>query len=119
MKVSEAEWAVLNVLWAGECFALGEITSALKEINGWNKNTVYTYLTRMEKKGLVSIDHTKQKPYAAAVSHEFCAKKERKELLEKVYKGAAGDLIAAFLKETSISKQEADRLKKMLDDMEV
>ena len=119
MKVSEAEWAVLNVLWSGEYFALGEITSALKDINGWNKNTVYTYLTRMEKKGLVSIDHSKSQPYAAAVSREFCAKKERKELLEKVYKGAAGDLIAAFLKETSISKQEADRLKKMLDDMEV
>ena len=29
------------------------------------------------------------------------------------------DLIAAFLKESKISKQEVDRLKQMLDDMEV
>ena len=119
MKLTEAEWDVLNILWEDVSFSLKEITTALQEVNGWNKNTVYTYLTRMEKKGLVTIDRSKQKPYAAAVSKEFCAKKERNELLDKVYGGAAGDLIAAFLKESSISTEERDRLKKMLDDMEV
>ena len=119
MKLTEAEWDVLNVLWTGTCFSLKEITVALQEVNGWNKNTVYTYLTRMEKKGLVTINRSVTKPYAAAVSKEFCAKKERNELLDKVYGGAAGDLIAAFLKESSISAKERERLKKMLDNMEV
>ena len=119
MKLTEAEWDVLNILWSGNSFSLKEITTALQEVNGWNKNTVYTYLTRMEKKGLVAIDRSMTKPYAAAVSKEFCAKKERTELLDKVYGGATGDLIAAFLKESSISTEERNRLKKMLDDMEV
>lgn len=119
MKLSEAEWAVLNILWSGRSFSLKEVTTALKEVNGWNKNTVYTYLTRMEKKGLVSIERSQDKPYSAAVTKEFCAQKERSELLDKVYGGATGDLIAAFLKESSISTEERDRLKKMLDDMEV
>ena len=119
MKLSEAEWAVLDVLWTGERFALGELTDALRPVKGWSKNTVYTYLTRMEGKGLVSIDRSHPKPYAAAVSRERCAQKEREELLSKVYGGAAGDLIAAFLKDSSLSRQEAERLKQMLDDMEV
>lgn len=119
MKLSEAEWAVLNILWSGNRFSLKEITTALQEVNGWNKNTVYTYLIRMEKKGLVSIERSQDKPYAAAVTKEFCARKERTELLDKVYGGATGDLIAAFLKESSISTEERNRLKKMLDDMEV
>ena len=119
MKLTEAEWDVLNILWTGDSFSLKEITTALQEINGWNKNTVYTYLTRMEKKGLVTINRSISKPYTAAVSKEFCAKKERNELLDKVYGGATGDLIAAFLKESAISMEERDRLKKMLDDMEV
>lgn len=119
MKLTESEWDVLNILWSGASFSLKEITSALQEINGWNKNTVYTYLTRMEKKGLVSIERSMTKPYAAAVSKESCAKIERNELLDKVYGGATGDLIAAFLKESSISTEERNRLKKMLDDMEV
>ncbi len=116
MKLSDAEWAVLEVLWSGEALALGEITSALQK---WNKNTVYTYLIRMEAKGLVEIDRRRPKPYSAAVSREFCARRERNELLTKVYGGAAGDLIAAFLKESAISPAEAERLKKMLEEMEV
>lgn len=119
MKLTEAEWAVLEILWSGERFALKDITNALKVTKGWNKNTVYTYLTRMEGKGLVSIDRSKEKPYGAAVSRESCAKEERQELLDKVYGGAAGDLIAAFLKESEISAKEIDRLRKLLDDMEV
>ena len=119
MRLTEAEWAVMEVLWSGESFALGEITGALKEKKGWTKKTVYTYLTRMEGKGLVNIDRDGHCPYSAAVSRESCAKEERKELLTKVYGGAAGDLIAAFLKESEISKQEVDRLRQLLDEMEV
>ena len=91
MKLSEAEWNVLEILWSDESFALGEITKALASVNGWSKNTVHTYLTRMEGKGLVEIDRTKAKPYKAAVSREACAQHEREELLTKVYGGAAGD----------------------------
>lgn len=53
------------------------------------------------------------------MNRETCAKEERQELLGKVYGGATGDLIAAFLKENKISKQELNRLKQILDDMEV
>ena len=119
MKLTEAEWAVLEILWAGERFALGEITKALQAVNGWSKNTVHTYLTRMGQKGLVAIDRSLDKPYAAAVTRDSCARQERDELLTKVYRGSTGDLIAAFLKESAISPQEVSRLRALLDDMEV
>lgn len=116
MRLTDAEWDVLEVLWSSERFTLGEITAALQK---WSKNTVYTYLTRMETKGLVAIDRTLPKPYSAAVLREDCARKERNELLNKVYGGAAGELIAAFIKDTAISQEEVERLKKMLEEMEV
>ncbi|MBR4098760.1 MAG: BlaI/MecI/CopY family transcriptional regulator [Clostridium sp.] len=119
MKLTEAEWSVLEILWSGDRFSLGEITAALQPVNGWSKNTVHTYLTRMEKKGLVSIERTRHRPYAALVTRENCARQERDELLNKVYSGAAGDLIAAFLKESKISSQEVTRLRSLLDEMEV
>ncbi len=119
MRLTEAEWSVMEILWAGDRYTLKELTQALEPVNGWNKNTVYTYLTRMEGKGLVAIDRAQAKPYGAAVSRESCARQEREDLLTKVYGGATGDLIAAFLKESSISKKEISRLRRMLDDMEV
>lgn len=119
MKLTEAEWAVMEILWSGERFSLSEAVAALKPVKGWNKNTVFTYLTRMEHKGLVAIDRSHARPYAAAVTREDCAREERDDLLARVYGGATGDLIAAFLRESSISKEEVERLRKMLDDMEV
>lgn len=119
MRLTEAEWSVMDALWSGTRFSLKEIAAALVQHNGWSKNTVHTYLTRMEAKGLVAIDRTQTKPYSAAVSRDFLARWERDQLLNKVYHGAAVDLIAAFLKETPISQQEASRLRKLLDDMEV
>ena len=44
---------------------------------------------------------------------------EKLGVLTRVYGGATGDLIAAFLKESPISKDEVERLRSMLDDMEV
>lgn len=119
MKMTDSEWSVMEVLWSGEHLALGDVVEQLASVTGWSRNTVFTYLTRMEKKGLVSIDRAQTKPYAPAVRREDCAKEERAELLSRVYGGAAGDLVAAFLKETVISQDERDRLRKMLDDMEV
>ena len=119
MRLTEAEWPVMEVLWSGERFSLGQITSGLMQAKGWNKNTVYTYLTRMEQKGLVAIDRGQEKPYRAAVSRESCARAERRDLLDRVYGGAAGDLIAAFLSDGTIDREEVARLKKLLDEMEV
>lgn len=118
-KLSDAELAVLEVLWGGESFALGELVEALRPVKGWSRNTVYTYLTRMEAKSLVAIDRPGEKPYSAAVKKEDWAKAERDSLLKNVYGGAAGDLVAAFLKEAAISTSERERLRKLLDEMEV
>ena len=73
----------------------------------------------MEGKGLVLIDRSKEKPYSAAITKEACARQEREELCSKVYGGATGEMLAAFLKESTISKEEINRLKKLLDEMEV
>lgn len=122
-RLSDAEWNVMNVLWSDgtdNAVALGEAVEQLKPLTGWSRNTVLTYLTRMEDKGLVTIHRdTEPHKYMAAVSREECAVKERKNLLNRVYGGAAGDMIAAFLKETKISSKERDELRKLLDEMEV
>lgn len=118
MKLTDAEWALFEVLWSGERFALGEITKALAPTLGWSRNTVYTYLVRLEKQGYVAIDRTEPKPYRAILNRDDCAREERHSLLERVYRGAAGDLIAAFLKESKLDKDEAERLRKLLAEME-
>lgn len=120
IKLSDKEWIVLDVLWETEGAALGEVTQALQEETGWSRNTVLTYLTRMEAKGLVSIDKEGYpRKYRAALSREDCQAQARDSFLQNVYRGATGDLVAAFLKEKPISRQERAALRRLLDEMEV
>ena len=120
-RLSEAELNVLGVLWKREDgFVLGDIVEALKPVTGWSRNTVLTYLTRMEAKKLVEIDRSGEPHrYRAKVSREACAGRERRNLLDKIYGGATGDLIAAFLRESRISEEEREQLRQLLDEMEV
>ncbi len=120
MKLSEKEWTVLNALWETGGAELGVLVAKLFESTGWRRNTVFTYLTRMEAKGLVRIDkETYPHIYYATLDRARCQQQERQSFLHRVYSGSAGDLIAAFLKEEPISPEEKERLRKILDDMEV
>ena len=119
-KLSEREWVVLRALWRTGGAELGVLVDTLRPLTGWNRNTVLTYLTRMEAKGLVHIDkEASPHRYHAALDQESCRARERNSFLHRVYEGCAGDLITAFLKEGSISSEERDKLRQLLDDMEV
>lgn len=120
MKLSEREWTVLNALWETDGAELGTVVNFLFPDTGWSRNTVHTYLTRMEAKGLVRIDkETFPHIYRATLDRESCQQQERQSFLNRVYSGSTGDLIAAFLKEEPISSEEKERLRRILDDMEV
>ena len=80
--------------------------------------TIQTY--NMEIKGLVRINkEVTPHIYCAMIDRESCQQKERHSFLHRVYSGSTGDLIAAFLKEEPISQEEREKLRKILDDMEV
>ena len=115
-KLSEREWMVLDLLWESGGATLGELFKALYPETGWSRNTVLTYLTRMEAKGMVSyIEQGYPRRYQAVLSRS----QARNSFLKQVYKGSTKDLVAAFLKEEPITEQERDELRHLLDEMEV
>ena len=76
MKLSEREWTVLNALWETEGAELGTLVNELYKNTGWSRNTVLTYLTRMEAKGLVRIDKdTYPHTYHATLDRDRCGDK--------------------------------------------
>ena len=111
---------MLRALWETGGAELGALVQRLQPETGWSRNTVLTYLTRMEAKGLVAIDKTAAPHrYRAVPDQESCRTQERKSFVERVYSGSTGDLIAAFLKEEKITPEERERLRRLLDEMEV
>lgn len=119
-KLSEREWTVLSVLWESGDAELGALVERLYPETGWSRNTVLTYLKRMEAKGLVAISKDRYPhTYRAALDRAQCQAQERRSFLQRVYQGSTGDLVAAFLKEEPLSQAERDQLRRLLDEMEV
>ena len=120
MKLSEREWTVLQALWQTDGAELGTLVNLLHPETNWSRNTVLTYLTRMETKGLIAIDKSSTPHiYRAVPDQESCRREERKSFVKRVYSGSTGDLITAFLKEEMITSEERERLRRLLDEMEV
>lgn len=115
-KISDSEWKIMEVLWEKEEATQHDIQVALD--GKWNKNTVYTFLSRLENKGLV-LAKGSPKQYRVAVSREECVFQEEESFLNKVYHGSAGKMVAAFVEEGRLTPKEVKELKRLLEGMEV
>jgi len=118
-KLTDSEWKVLEALWAGGPQHLGQILGALAPETGWSRTTVHTYLTRMAAKGLVSMDQSSPRRYAAIPSRENCVAEEERSLADRAYGGSAGRLVAAFVRSGQLDREARAELRRLLDEMEV
>lgn len=115
-KISDSEWKILEILWEKSQATQHEIMAGLDV--KWKKNTVYTFLSRLEQKGLVAAEGT-PKQFRAVVSREDCVAQEEENFLNKIYHGSAGKMVTAFLQEGRLTANEVEELKKLLEGMEV
>ncbi|GMW00506.1 MAG: hypothetical protein AMXMBFR84_16430 [Candidatus Hydrogenedentota bacterium] len=115
-KISEAEWEVMRVLWEKSPRTAGEIVDAVPDDNNWMPRTVKSLLNRLVKKGAVKYEADGRTfYYSPAVTEEVCARAESRSLLERVYGGALTPMMVHLIKETRLSPQEIDELKRLLD----
>lgn len=115
-KISDSEWKIMEIIWEKGSVLQSDIMDALH--GKWNKNTVYTFLSRLEQKGLVAAEGT-PKQFRAVVSREDCVAQEEENFLNKIYHGSAGKMVTAFLQEGRLTANEVEELKKLLEGMEV
>lgn len=119
LRLTDSEWKVMEVLWSGGGLPLGAVVDALAPETGWSRTTVHTYLTRMMAKGLVSAGEESPRRYRANLTREACADSQRRDLVDRVYQGSAGRLVAAFVRDGSLTAEERGELRRLLDEMEV
>ena len=113
-NVSDAEWEVLKLLWRhGEAIRQPEFLElSEREGKGWKRQTLNTFLTRLEEKGLVWRDNGMVAP---VYSEEEYSALQMKEAIDNFYGGKVSKMVAAFMKRNELSSEEAKELKRILD----
>ena len=117
IKLSEAEWKVMNLLWEEAPQTIMQITKELQGETGWTKYTVMSFLKRMEDKGAVHfIDGKRAKLYYSDLKREDVSLQEAEEFLGKVFEGRLGLMVNAMVKQQALSKEEIEELYDILAD---
>ena len=117
VKLFDSELKVMDVLWREGDLPAKAIAKTLTEEIGWNVNTTYTLIKRCIAKEAIE----RSEPgfmCRALVSKEQVQQEETQELIDKVFDGSADKLFASLLGGRRISREQLERLRSMIDEME-
>lgn len=113
-KLFDSEAKVMEIIWERGALSAKEISLIAADSIGWNKNTTYTVLKKLEAKGYIRRDD----PgfiCTPLVSQAEIQKVEAKSLLERVFGGSRKALFSALLEDEQLSEKELDELRKLIE----
>ena len=118
-KISEAEWQVMQILWAHSPLTANEVIERLEPIASWKPKTIRTLITRLvQKKALGVNKEGREHEYTPLVEETECVRAESRSFLKRVYGGALAPMLVHLLEEQALSPKEIAELKRVLEERE-
>lgn len=115
-RVSGSEQIVMEILWQESPLSSGDVVDRLKT-QGWNEKTVKTFLNRLVKKKVISFSRDGRRYlYSPCVARDEVLSEESSGFLHRVFKGDMKELLATFVQNKQLSKDELEYLKKLLEE---
>lgn len=119
MDISNTEFEVLQALWKVHPADALSIVTELNKDKAWHEKTVKTLLGRMVKKGAIEFEKNgRSYIYSPVLEIEAYQVQESKSLVERLFNGRIAPLVTGFAKDKSLSKQDIDELKNLIDTWE-
>ncbi|MDE7259185.1 MAG: BlaI/MecI/CopY family transcriptional regulator [Lachnospiraceae bacterium] len=124
--LSDSEKEILEWMWEEDkeysykdiFFRFGENSE-----KGWKKQTLSTFLTRMEQKGVISVRYEgeecfkKKRYFTVTLSRQKYEQKRARHLLDSYFNGSLNQFIVALNGGEKLSSDEADELRRFLEDI--
>ena len=118
-RPTEAELAILRVLWERGPSTVREVQESLHEERGTGYTTALKLLQIMTEKGLVHRDESQRTHvYEAAVSEDHTQRQLVRDLLDRAFGGSAQKMVMQALSGRRASPAELAQIRKLLDELE-
>lgn len=111
----DSEAKVMEIIWSRGPLSAKEISLIAADSIGWNKNTTYTVIKKLEAKGFIRRDE----PgfiCTPLVTQSEIQKKEAASLLDKVFGGSRKALFSALLEDEKLTDDEIEELRNLIDE---
>ena len=119
MQISEAESAVMDVLWQRQPLAAEDVVAALADSRQWQEATIKTLLNRLLKKGAIrATKDGRRYLYAPVLKRQAWMLGESQGLLERLFDGRVAPLVAHFSEHRKLSRKDIAELRKLLEEID-
>ena len=114
-KITDSELEVMHVLWeAADALPIADIRRTMNERRGWEATTTKTLVQRLCQKGAVAQEKRQVFYYRALVSEKEYNDWATGDLIRRLYRGSAKDLVAALVNSDELTTEDIEELRAML-----
>jgi len=114
IKISDAEWLIMQAVWDKSPLYMGDIVKALSH-TPWARATIQTMVARLISKNVIG---TNRNGYAflyyPVVTKEDAVKMYTKSFIDRVYNGDISELVNELASDDYLTTEEKKAIKKML-----
>lgn len=117
MRLSDAEWIVMNAVWDRPVeSSVRDVLEVVEPQTSWAYQTVQTIMVRLaQKKALRSRLRANTRLYTALITRQQAQRSALKSLIEKAFAGAAGPLVQALVSEEYLTPLEKKQVAETLE----
>lgn len=112
LKLCDSDYKFMTIVWEYAPLNSGELVTLCKEHLGWKKSTTYTVIKKLSERGFIKNENA---TVTVLVQKEDCQVAETDYFIERTFGGSLPGFLAAFLNSRTLSEEEAEEIKKMID----
>lgn len=102
----------LNIIWENEPITSMDLVKLCSEQLNWHRSTTYTTLRHLQEKGLVKNEET---VVTSLYSKDEVQAMTSENIVSEAFSGSLPSFITAFFRGKTITSEEAEKLKKLID----
>ena len=117
-RISEAEHAVMEVLWDESPLTAQDVAERVDPARGWSANTVKTLLGRLlAKSAIAHQEDGRRYLYRPIVARDDYVSGESKRLIDRLFGGKLTPLVAHLAERDELSAQDIAEIEALLKEI--
>ncbi len=117
-RISEAEHAVMEVLWTNAPLTAAQVADRIGESRGWSLATVKTLLSRLSQKGAVeTAPDGRRFLYSPVVERADYVGTESRRLVDRLFGGRASSLFAHLAQAEALDEKDLSEIEALLQEL--
>ena len=117
-RITEAEHAVMEVLWEKSPLSATEVCEAVCEARGWSLATVKTLLSRLVSKQAIATEPDGRRfLYTPLIARAAYVGGESRRLVERLFGGKPATLFAHLAEQEALSEEDLSEIEALLKEL--